>query len=108
MTPVLGDGVEWESLPRATDLPAEDLYWGTTDGNVFTLEGGKWMTFFTIPRHGHRPSRAPTYWPTSNRLPGAINVGCYDGHVELVPLEHLWQLYWHRKYEPPPKRPGLP
>jgi len=108
MTPALGDGVEWQSLPRATDLPAEDLYWGVTDGNVYTAEGGKWMTFFTIPRHGHRPSRAPTYWPTSQPLPGAINIGFYDGHGELLPLEKLWQLYWHRNYEPPHKRPGLP
>ena len=108
MTPALGDGVEWQSLPRATDLPAEDLYWGVTDGNVYTAEGGKWMTFFTIPRHGHRPSRAPTYWPTSQPLPGAINIGFYDGHGELSPLEKLWQLYWHRNYEPPHKRPGLP
>ena len=67
------------------------------------------MTFFTIPRHGRRPSSISKFdnWPVSNPLPGSINVGFYDGHVELVQLERLWQLYWHRNYEPPAKRPGL-
>jgi prepilin-type N-terminal cleavage/methylation domain-containing protein/prepilin-type processing-associated H-X9-DG protein len=107
LTPVLGDGVHWVSLPRATDLPAENLYWGVTHLNVYTPEGGKFMTFFTIPRHRYRSISKFDNWPTSNPLPGAINVGFYDGHVELVPLERLWQLYWHRNYEPPAKRPGL-
>jgi len=100
LTPVLGDGVYWLSLPRATDLPAENLYWGVTDGNVYTSEGGKFMTFFTIPRHGRRPSSISKFdnWPVSNPLPGSINVGFYDGHVELVQLERLCQLYWHRNY----------
>jgi prepilin-type processing-associated H-X9-DG protein len=43
----------------------------------------------------------------SYALPGAINVSFYDGHVEQVKLERLWQLSWHRDYVPPPKRPGL-
>ena len=94
-------------FPRATDLPAENLYWGVTHLNVYTPEGGKFMTFFTIPRHRSRSISKFDNWPTSNPLPGSINVGFYDGHVELVPLERLWQLYWHRNYEPPPKRPGL-
>jgi len=42
------------------------------------------------------------------KLPGAINVSFWDGHVEQVKLEGLWQLYWHRDYVPPAKRPGLP
>jgi hypothetical protein len=28
-----------------------------------------------------------------------------DGHVEVVRLENLWQLYWHKGYEPPATRP---
>jgi hypothetical protein len=35
-------------------------------------------------------------------------VGFFDGHVELVPLERLWSLYWHKDYQPPAKRPGRP
>ena len=43
----------------------------------------------------------------SRRLPGAINVSFYDGHVETVKLERLWSLHWHKNYRPPAKRPGL-
>jgi hypothetical protein len=31
-----------------------------------------------------------------------------DGHGELVKLDRLWQLYWHKDYQPPARRPGLP
>jgi hypothetical protein len=31
----------------------------------------------------------------------------FDGHAEQVKLERLWQLYWHKDYVPPAKRPGL-
>jgi prepilin-type processing-associated H-X9-DG protein len=61
----------------------------------------------TIPRHGSRPTQISRNWPPDARLPGAINVGFFDGHVEQVRLERLWQLYWHKDYEPPAKRPGL-
>jgi prepilin-type processing-associated H-X9-DG protein len=60
-----------------------------------------------IARHGRRPRPIPKRWPAGERLPGAINVAFFDGHVEQVPLEELWQLYWHKDYEPPAKRPGL-
>jgi prepilin-type N-terminal cleavage/methylation domain-containing protein len=32
----------------------------------------------------------------------------YDGHVELVKLEKLWQLTWHNHWVVPAKRSGLP
>jgi prepilin-type processing-associated H-X9-DG protein len=66
------------------------------------------MNNISLPRHGRKPSRIPENWPVAQPLPGAINVSFYDGHVELVPLERLWQLYWHKDYVPPAKRPGLP
>ena len=28
-----------------------------------------------------------------------------DGHVSQVPLEQLWQFYWHRDWQPPSVRP---
>ena len=61
-----------------------------------------------LPRHGRKPSNLPATWPANKPLPGAVNVAFYDGHVEQVPLERLWQLYWHKDYVPPAKRPGLP
>jgi len=65
------------------------------------------MSMFTIPRHGSRPSRVPLNHLPAAKLPGAINVSFYDSHVEQVKLERLWQLYWHKGYVPPVKRPGL-
>ena len=43
----------------------------------------------------------------SQRLAGAINVAFFDAHAELVPLDRLWQLQWHRNYVTPAKRPGV-
>jgi prepilin-type processing-associated H-X9-DG protein len=64
------------------------------------------MAAFTIPRHGSRPSNVSTNHSPKVLLPGAINVAFHDGHVEQVKLERLWQLYWHRNYAPPARRPG--
>jgi prepilin-type N-terminal cleavage/methylation domain-containing protein/prepilin-type processing-associated H-X9-DG protein len=105
-TPVFADGINliWilqESYwaPRADDAPAVNLQCG------FGSQGQ--MDLFTIPRHGSRPTRISTNHPANKRLPGAVNVSFYDGHVETVKLERLWNLYWHRNYVPPSKRPGL-
>jgi prepilin-type processing-associated H-X9-DG protein len=105
VTPVFADGIYWIVTgevggPRATDEPANNLVTGV-------LPGIRGMPHFTIPRHGSRPSKLSTNNPASAKLPGAINVAFYDGHVETVKLERLWQLHWHRNYQPPAKRPGL-
>ena len=106
-TPVFADGVGgwlgfscWWWGPRATDPPAHNLVTGNDAGRAG-------MSMFTIPRHGSRPSKVPTDHPPATKLPGAVNVSFYDGHVEQVKLERLWQLYWHKGYVPPVKRPGL-
>jgi prepilin-type processing-associated H-X9-DG protein len=65
------------------------------------------MAILCIPRHGSRPSPVPTDWPADQPLPGAVNVSFFDGHGELVKLDRLWRLYWHKDYVPPAKRPGL-
>ncbi len=104
LTPVLFDSTWFLVIPQATDLPAIDL----ATGNSSLSAGNVGMQYFTIPRHGSRPHSISRNWPASNRLPGAINVAFFDGHVEQVQLERLWQLYWHKDYVPPAKRPGLP
>jgi len=66
-------------------------------------------------RHGHLCHPAPrlppaaisTNHPPNQRLPGASNMSFWDGHIEQVKVDHLWNLSWHRNYKPPPKRPGL-
>lgn len=101
-TPVFADGVVWGSTPCEC-LPATDLALG-----LLTGAASSGMTLITIPRHGSRPRPVPRNHRPQDRLPGAINASFYDGHAEQVPLERLWQLYWHNNYEPPTKRPGLP
>jgi prepilin-type N-terminal cleavage/methylation domain-containing protein/prepilin-type processing-associated H-X9-DG protein len=105
-TPLFADGIFWGftffSLgPRAADLPANNLASGAFPFSPWSMAG------FTIPRHGSRPSKVSTNYPASAKLPGAINVAFYDGHVETAKLERLWSLYWHKDYVPPVKRPGL-
>ncbi len=87
-TPVFADGIAfWWAWPTETDLPASNLRTGQV------LTGFPYgINMFTIPRHGSRPSRVPTNHRPQDRLPGAINVSFYDGHVAAVKLEGLWQL----------------
>jgi prepilin-type N-terminal cleavage/methylation domain-containing protein/prepilin-type processing-associated H-X9-DG protein len=96
-TPLVADSVDYAAVPVPNDLPATDL----VNGSPF------FMGSLTIPRHGSRPAPVPTNWPKNQKLPGAINVGFFDGHVGTVKLERLWQLYWSTDWVPPEKRPGL-
>jgi prepilin-type N-terminal cleavage/methylation domain-containing protein/prepilin-type processing-associated H-X9-DG protein len=61
---------------------------------------GQGLPLTAIVRHGSRPVPLPQKWPEKQRLPGAINVGFFDGHVQQVPLERLWSLQWFYGYEP--------
>jgi type II secretory pathway pseudopilin PulG len=104
-TPLLADGTIYAGAPLATDTPASDLYKPVTpslnEGDSFPMRA------MNIPRHGDRPSVAPRDWPIYSPLPGAVNEAFFDGHVQAVKLDQLWQLYWSVGYVPPPKRPGL-
>ena len=105
LTPVFADSISYFQVPRAGDLSAEDLATGFLSRPASDRQVGG-MHCLTIPRHGHRPHPVPRKWPASDRLPGAINMAFFDGHVALVPLERLWSLYWHKDYVPPAKRPS--
>lgn len=108
-TPVLLDGLIWHTAPLATDRPPLSLVTGEGPPNNQGFSGNQGlMDYVCIPRHGNRPSGLQKPWPPGQLLPGAINVLFLDGHGESVPLERLWQLYWHRDYKRPSKRPGLP
>jgi prepilin-type N-terminal cleavage/methylation domain-containing protein/prepilin-type processing-associated H-X9-DG protein len=98
LTPYAADAIYVVGGPSADDLPPTNL----------VAPRGANIASFAIPRHGSRPNPVPTDWPQSKPLPGAVNVTFFDGHGELVKLDRLWQLYWHRDYLPPAKRPGLP
>lgn len=102
-TPYMVDGMDVYITPFPTDLPATDLYNGTRTGNY---PGS--MATANLPRHGSRSMSISRNWPASQPLPGVVNVGFLDGHVEKVKLDNLWQLSWYPEYQPPAKRPGLP
>ncbi|SPE51816.1 conserved hypothetical protein [Verrucomicrobia bacterium] len=95
-TPVFVDAMWVDLWPLETDRPSRDLYNGT-------LETG--MTRCTIARHGGIAAHAPRDFDISQRLPGAIDIGMADGHVECVKLEDLWSYYWHLDWNAPGIRP---
>jgi prepilin-type N-terminal cleavage/methylation domain-containing protein len=106
-TPVFADGSGgwwyWGGYgwgPHADDPPGRDLVTGMDPMRLG-------MGAFNLPRHGSRPARPTRNHPDNERLPGAINLSFYDGHIENVKLENLWSLYWHKNYIPPRRRPGL-
>lgn len=100
LTPITFDSAEWLGFGLSNSPPAFNLVspYPTT---------ATWVHPACVPRHGNRPSRLPSSHKASERLPGANNISFYDGHIETVPLERIWQLYWHKDYAPPLKRPGL-
>ena len=103
-TPVIGDAARDFAYPRASDRPLPNLNSGVFDLPPMVADGAG-MIDYLLARHGRRPHPPPEHWPLDQPLPGAINVGFFDGHVEPVPLERLWSLDWHKDYVPPAKRP---
>jgi prepilin-type N-terminal cleavage/methylation domain-containing protein/prepilin-type processing-associated H-X9-DG protein len=100
--PVFGDGVTGGMAPLilANTAPPNNI----SDAVGFSNHP------FAIPRHGSRRAGGFSnigFSPT-RRLPGAINMSFFDGHIEQTPLEQLWKLSWHKAYVLPAKRPGLP
>jgi prepilin-type N-terminal cleavage/methylation domain-containing protein/prepilin-type processing-associated H-X9-DG protein len=96
-TPVFADSAWADGWPEPTDQPPRNLQ---TGGNVNSMQ--RWC----IARHGSRPSPIPTAVDIKQRLPGSINMGFMDGHVQSIRLEDLWTLQWYKTYKPPAKRPG--
>ncbi len=100
-TPVFFDE-NWVDLwAWETDLPCPDLYKGRS-----LYDRQSELGRCTIARHwGRPPAAAPRNVVLSQPLPGAIDMGMTDGHVQLTKLENLWQCYWHLDWQPPATRP---
>jgi prepilin-type N-terminal cleavage/methylation domain-containing protein/prepilin-type processing-associated H-X9-DG protein len=98
-TPFFADAIWVDAWPRETDLPAKNLL----NGDQFAGGG---ISRIAIPRHIASLSSAVKNFNPKENLPGAVNVGFADNHVESVRLERLWELSWHKKWNPPAKRPG--
>jgi len=98
LTPILADSTwiwDFPTPPRPGNPPTwvyESKY-----GPDLANSG---LQYFALARHGSRPTRIPPRWHPTQRLPGAVSVGFFDGHVAQVPLEQLWLLYWHYEYQP--------
>jgi prepilin-type N-terminal cleavage/methylation domain-containing protein len=99
-TPYFMDAVWPDIWPKATDRPSANLFAG---GTVVDQE----MQRCLIARHGN-VGAATTLQKVdiTQKLPGAIDIGCADGHAETAPLENLWNYQWHVGYVPPTVRPG--
>jgi prepilin-type N-terminal cleavage/methylation domain-containing protein len=97
-TPIFCDAIWVDQWPLEADLPSDDLYYGT-----FSDTG---MPRCTIQRHGAgNPALASRVFNTHQLLPGGLNMGNADGHVELLKLENLWQCTWHLNWVVPTSRP---
>jgi len=102
-TPMFVDCVWPDMWPLDTDQPTSDLFQLDPRG----LPNGR-VTLATIARHGVTPSSAYSNVATDQPLPGSVNVGLADGHVESSRLDNLWSYTWNANYAPPAQRPGLP
>ncbi|HYV29470.1 MAG TPA: type II secretion system protein [Candidatus Eisenbacteria bacterium] len=89
--PVFVDAIAFFLEGRETDVPSINLYQPPLYIGIGTC---------LIYRHGSAPpSQAPRAL-ASNFLPGLINGGFVDGHVEGLKLEELWQWEWHNNWNP--------
>jgi prepilin-type N-terminal cleavage/methylation domain-containing protein/prepilin-type processing-associated H-X9-DG protein len=108
LTPVFFDGNWMDTWPMETDHPAANLYTGLGYGTHMGSEMGR----LTLSRHGSgNPGKAPRDFRTPWQFatpPGAVNVGMADGHVELTKLPNLYNLYWHKGWDPSRVKIGSP
>jgi prepilin-type processing-associated H-X9-DG protein len=100
LTPFFADAVWVDAWPVETDRPARNLMTGDD------FSGGG-LSRIAIPRHAAPVTAAVRNFNPKSQLPGGVNVSFADNHVELVKLEKLWGLYWHKSWKPPAVRPGL-
>ncbi len=100
--PAFTDAIAASVQGREADVPSRNLYQPPLYAGIGTC---------LVERHGSvPPSQAPRAL-ASNFLPGMINGGFVDGHVEGLKLEELWQWEWHNKWNaalvssphPPPR-----
>lgn len=108
-TPVIADGA-WAEM--FVETPSR---FATGPGDKVDLIKTEWLTGIRRPmsfepmliaRHGGTArTTAASQYPLSEKLPGQINIGFYDGHVEATPLEKLWFHQWNGIYRIPSERP---
>lgn len=100
-TPVFADGCWPDSWPEPDDAPPANHNLQAPDGPAggSGLSGGggaSGLWRYAIARHGpNRPTHPPTNISFAKPFPGGVYVVFFDGHVDDVPLNNLWNLDWH-------------
>jgi prepilin-type N-terminal cleavage/methylation domain-containing protein len=93
-TPIFFDENWADCWPMETDVPYTDTFQGRPLTQKFSEMGR-----IAIVRHGSGHGGA--YRGTISQLPGAVNVGCFDGHASFAKLSSLWaNYYWHAQWDP--------
>jgi prepilin-type N-terminal cleavage/methylation domain-containing protein len=104
-TPVFFDGNWADTWPAEQDAPTTDTYLGCDQGTHTGYEMGR----LTLSRHGNAVASNHNYWTSATAVPaGAINVGLFDGHVELSKLPNLWNYTWHAQWNQKIAKPATP
>jgi prepilin-type N-terminal cleavage/methylation domain-containing protein/prepilin-type processing-associated H-X9-DG protein len=106
--PVFVDGMWNDTWPDPQNPPVPNLFTGDIGTQAGSPAGG--MGRVLLNRHSAKhPARAERALPSgTTKIPGRINMGLMDGHVELVPLDNLWGYYWHKTWTPPAVHPPVP
>jgi prepilin-type N-terminal cleavage/methylation domain-containing protein len=106
ITPLLGDGVWVDTWPCETDNAPSPLNLYDSPFTDPANPCGAGMARYLVGRHGTTsPINAPRSLSAPARLPGSINLAMFDAHVEFVPLQNLWNYYWHLGWQPPSGKP---
>jgi hypothetical protein len=101
-TPIICDSVWVDLWPVETDRPNINLYLAGGTENPPEIER------VVTPRHGWKdPGAAPRNYNYAQKLPGGVDIGLVDGHVEQPKLDALWSYSWHLNWNAPNPRPGL-
>ena len=98
LTPIFVDSVWVDAWPTGSDPPARNLFEGGNSAGMQRL---------TIARHGSvSAGSAPRNLPPAAPLPGATTIEFADGHAQVVKLQQLWNLTWHKNYVAFARRPN--
>ena len=93
-TPIFFDENWNDAWPMETDAPYTDTF----QGRPYTEKYSE-MARIAIVRHGS--GHGGRFRGTVSGLPGAVNVGCFDGHASFAKLPSLWvNYYWHAQWDP--------
>jgi prepilin-type N-terminal cleavage/methylation domain-containing protein len=108
-TPIFYDQTWTDAWPIETSPADRDLH-GIANTTTLPAGGANSMKRITKARHGSGGGvKAPVVAAGTPvlQLPGSIDMGFIDGHVENEPLRNLWQLYWHAQWNPAAVPAGL-